>query len=945
MTGERKGREAALAELRVRLANGLARTGRQKSQLARLAGLSRTTVQAAFRPGGPAPTAATVAKLADKLGLPVQELLDLHHAATAPPHATPSVEDRPGKAIGQWDPHDLEVHPAGPAGGVDSSARSRRALPGYVRRAHDGVLAEAVRDAAAGHSRMLVLVGSSSTGKTRACWEAVQPLAAHGWRLWHPHDPTRAEAALAELDRVAPCTVVWLNEAQHYLGRPQHGERIAAALHTLLTDPDRSPVLVVGTLWPDYANTYALVPPASGPDPHSRVRELLTGRTLTVPDAFDQEALEAATALAQGGDEFIEDALTRAQVHGRLTQDLAGAPELLRRYEQGTPPVRALLEAAMDARRLGVGLHLEQAFLIDAASDYFADQDYDQRAEDWAEAAFADLARPVHGKQAPLRRTAVRRVRRPGMAPVPAAGVVFRLADYLEQHGRATRRRKCPPGSFWDAAHTYLTDAGDLNNLAEAAYRRCRLQWAHHLRQRAADAGHPDALQALARLREEDRDLKGAEALYRRAADAGKNDALIALARLREEDRDLEGAEAFYRRAVDAGQAYALIALARLREQAGDREGAEALARQAIDAVVDPFALDRLARLREEAGDREGAEALARQAPDAGHPFALRSLAQIRMEAGDLEGAEALYRGAADAGNSDALAALAWIRMEVGDLEGAEALYRRAVKAGYPAALPELARIRKKMGDLGDSAALYRRAVDAGYPTALPELARIRKEAGDLAVSTAFYSGIGDARNTDALAVVARMREEAGDVEGAEALYRRVADAGGAYFLRMMGRMREEAGDLEAAEALYNRATEALYRRVDGIVNPSVLLVLARMREEAGDVEGAEALYRRAADIGDPFVLLLLAWMRVDSGDLEGAEAFAWRAADGGYADALLVLARMREEHGDLKGAEDLYRKIADAGCTLGTSKSRWPYGLDPDGSSTPGQPSNSNSR
>ena len=39
-----------------------------------------------------------------------------------------------------------------------------------------------------------------------------------GWRLWHPFDPTRAEAAQEDLHRVEPHTVVWLNEAQHYLG-------------------------------------------------------------------------------------------------------------------------------------------------------------------------------------------------------------------------------------------------------------------------------------------------------------------------------------------------------------------------------------------------------------------------------------------------------------------------------------------------------------------------------------------------------------------------------------------------------------------------------------------------------------------------------------------------------------------------------------------------------
>ncbi|MFD7556429.1 helix-turn-helix domain-containing protein [Streptomyces sp. NPDC059835] len=407
---EQAGADEALAELRSMLSDALAHKRLSKTQLATRTGLGRTTVQLAFQEDAPPPSATTVAMLAHVLGLQDKELLELRRRATAAPPlgtepapgAAPGAEPGPGLPITEWGPHALEVHPAGPASSRQGPDAVAARLPGYVRRSHDRVLAQAVRDAAQGQSRMVVLVGTSSTGKTRACWEAVQPLANDGWRLWHPFDPTRAEAALEDLKRVQPRTVVWLNEAQHYFGDSLAGERVAAGVHALLTHPRRAPVLVLGTLWPEYEHRYAALPAPGQPDPHSRVRELLAGRTFSVPGSFDADALHAAAALAKEGDQLLADALTRAGDHGQVTQDLAGAPELLRRFEHSTPAAKAVLEAAMDARRLGVGLHLPQTFLVDAATDYLSDSDYAELGNDWVEAAFAELARPVHGKQAPF---------------------------------------------------------------------------------------------------------------------------------------------------------------------------------------------------------------------------------------------------------------------------------------------------------------------------------------------------------------------------------------------------------------------------------------------------------------------------------------------------------------------------------------------------------------
>ncbi|MER5719676.1 helix-turn-helix domain-containing protein, partial [Streptomyces sp. NPDC002132] len=664
---EQNGHHPALTELRRRLSSGLARLKLNQTQLAGRAHLGRTTVSEAFQVNGPVPSPRTVTALARALKLPVEELLELQRTAEAESGSDGPDQSGPGKPIDEWEPHDLEVHPAGAAPDADDGGTpGRRLLPEYVRREHDRAMADAVRDAAAGHSRMVVLVGSSSTGKTRTCWEAVQPLATKEWRLWHPFDPTRADAALEDLHRVQPRTVVWLNEAQHYLGDPGVGERIAAALHSLLIQPDRGPVLVLGTLWPEYVDQYTLLPEPGTPDPHSRVRELLAGRTVTVPEAFDEQALAAAAVLADAGDRLLAEALTRARADGRLTQDLAGAPALLHRYEHGSPAAKAVLEAAMDARRLGVGLRLPQAFLTEAATDYLSDTDYDQLTEDWAEAAFAELARPVHGKQAPLRRTTLRPQRRTPGTPAPATSrstesPVYRLADYLEQHGRAARRPLCPPASFWQAAHTHLTHPNDLGNLATQALNRHRLLWAHHLDCRAADAGHTGAQVHLAQLREKSGDREGAEALYRQAADAGDSSALHHLAMAREVARDREGALALACRATDAGNEITLHALALVRSKIGDWEGVEALCRQAV-AAGHTSVLVRLAEGREKGGDLEGAEVLYRQAVEAGDRSALLCLAKVREKGGDLEGAEVLYRQAVEAGDRSALLCLAKVR-------------------------------------------------------------------------------------------------------------------------------------------------------------------------------------------------------------------------------------------------------------------------------------------
>ncbi|MFC5031661.1 transcriptional regulator [Streptomyces sp. DSM 41987] len=959
---------AALTELRARLEAARIAKRLAKSALAGLAGLGRTTVSAAFSCSAPPPSAETVYAVARTLGLQPRPLMELHALATRaagvpsasvtqaaglpaagrsaaglpaagprpvraghqPDHAdereAARADERPvvgvvGRPIAQCRPHDLGVHPAVDAPRhasdyhsprrTDRQPRTEPRLPGYVRRPHDAALADLVAAAAAGRSRMAVLVGSSSTGKTRACWEAVQPLAEQGWLVWDPRYPSHPEAALAQTERVVPHTVVWLNEAQHYLGAGSGtGERLAAALHLLLTDPARAPVLVLGTLWSSYSRAYCVLPGSVGPDPHPQARQLLADRQIVLPDAFDRKSIKAAEALAAAGDEQLAHALQHAG-DGRLAQFLAGAPELLRRYRSASPPARALLQAAMDARRLGVGLHVPLAFLVEAAEDYLTDDERDALEDHWFEQALADTGEPVHGNLAPLRRARPRTVREgpdgtggPGGSPAvngPPAPAC-RLADYLEQHGAGARRRLCPPTSFWAAAHEHLGDPDELRLLARAAGHRDRALWARRLLARAVEAGSTESLSRLAEQFEQSGDRAAAETLYLRAAEAGDRDGLLRLARERERAGRCEEAERFARQGIDANRGFVLYELAMLRAERGGPAGCEDLLRQAAAAGHD-YALEKLAVSRERAGDLAEALVLARLAADSDQPGVLRRLAMDREFAGDLTTAEALFCEAADAGCTYSLYSLIALREKAGDRAEAERLVRQAADAGDTDALRRLAAVRKAAGDVVAAENLFREAADAGSVAALDGMALLREDLGDHVGAEHYAQRAADAGMTYSLFRLAEKRKKAGDRDRAEELVLRAArvESVRTRALQEIALLREETGDRDGAERAARQAAEA--------GSTQALVELADMRERASGRcggDGAEELFEEAAAEGDPYALGRLVRMREEAGNHEEADRLAQQAADGGDTAARKLLDGLRAKRKRRRGRPSL---------------------------------------
>ncbi|MGW9632603.1 hypothetical protein [Nocardiopsis alba] len=378
----------------------------------------------------------------------------------------------------------LQVHTALEVG----DSRRLPPLPPYLLRPHfDDRLRDEVRAAAEG-SRMVMVVGGSSTGKTRACWEALKSSLPEGWRLWHPLTPDRPQAVAEAIDkeRVGPRTVIWLDEAQMYLSpRRGEGKSVPEALQRILSSPRERPVLVLGSLWPEYWD--ALV---NSDDESTRLfLERVGVQEVRIPDTFVEAELEAGKDLVRS-DTRLMWAVEHAAEAG-LTQTLAGGPFLIRRYERETPEARAIIEAAMDVARLGeVYARPGRGFLRAAAPGYLTERQAEALPKGWFDEALGRVMRPERGISGLLKK-----VKSPG-----ASSWRFHLADYLEQYGRESRRHLCPPMSFWEA----LKIKGLKNRMpgkerfAEEARRRMRFQQAETLYRAAGD---DESLEKAARIR------------------------------------------------------------------------------------------------------------------------------------------------------------------------------------------------------------------------------------------------------------------------------------------------------------------------------------------------------------------------------------------------------------------------------------------------------------
>ncbi|MFC9670031.1 tetratricopeptide repeat protein [Streptomyces sp. NPDC056949] len=550
--------------------------------------------------------------------------------------------------------------------------------PVYVVRSHDHALAKVLEEVEEGASRIAVLYGDSATGKTRACWEAVRALGPK-WRLWQPS----ADAGV-DVEHVGPHTVIWLDEMHRHLLTPgtADGERLADALRSLLADTERSPVLVVGTTWLEEWELLTGEGEARKESP--RARALLSGTGIHVSPSFGSDGDWHGLREAATGDPRLAQAVEMAE--GRhVIQYLAGGPVQLERCRSASDGARAVIETAMDARRLGFASALPRSLFEGAAHGYLTDQQWEALPEGWLDQGLEWASERLRGIPGPLTRIRPR-PDAPGLSEPH-----YRMADFIAQHGRTTRGTEQVPVTLWNALTAHVTDRNDIGRLVESARSRSHFGYLVQLRLQQVEAGDDSGLADLWMTL--DRAGEGEladEILLNEAAEGGAQACLLLAEQAEWAEASLDR-EMWLREAVHSGSSEARIELAELlAERSGDNpESQKLIAEVEAAAPNDDKAAAALADLGRHPESLFRASHLARlrQAADAGDAAAARRLRYaLQDEERSLPELEQRLAQMAREGDSDALLHLVEVLERQGRYDEARAVLEEAIQRGTPTA-------------------------------------------------------------------------------------------------------------------------------------------------------------------------------------------------------------------------------------------------------------------
>ncbi|MFE1824197.1 tetratricopeptide repeat protein, partial [Streptomyces anulatus] len=673
------------------------------------------------------------------------------------------------------------------------------AVPPYVPRDQDLPIRTRLTRAA-NEGGLVLVVGDSTAGKTRACFEALRSqLPEH--RVVAPAGGPDLLTAVEVIDRTAARCVVWLDDLESCLG-PDGLEP------ALLNEIVRLRIPVLATMRHQQFDIFAAPETASDTGTGHARTATAGARVLRQLDPVELDRVWTPGELERAGeaeDDRIADALAHHGPYG-IAEYLAAGPALYQEWHRanrpgGHPRAAALITAAVDLARTGLRPPYPLDLLTSAHEPYLT-------------AAGGPLLRPEPLDTA-LEWTTRRRHGVTSMLVPTQDPNAWHVFDYLTDHTHTPI-----PDTTWHAALQHAVDPDELMILGAHAHYDAPIIAESFYRQ-AVDAGDTYAMSNLGVLLAETGRAEEAESFFRTAADDGHTDAMSNLGLLLAKAGRTEEAETFYRQAADAGHTDAMVNLGLLLARAGRAEEAETFYRQAADAGHTD-AMVNLGVLLGKAGRAEEAETFYRQAADAGDTYAMSNLGVLLAKTGRAEEAESFFRTAADDGNSGATVNLGNLLAETGRAEEAETFYRQAADDGHTDAMSNLGILLAKTGRAEEAETFFRQAADAGHSSAMVNLGSLLGETGRAEEAETFYRQAADNGHTDAMVNLGILLAKTGRAEEAETFFRQAADAGHTDAMSNLGVLLGETGRAEEAETFYRQAADNGH--TDAMSNLGVLL-------------------------------------------------------------------------------------------------------------------------
>jgi DNA-binding CsgD family transcriptional regulator len=244
-----------------------------------------------------------------------------------------------------------------------------------------------------------------------------------------------------------PRTVVWLDDLDRYLRGGLTRARLQALLH------GSGPVIILGTIRASEYHAHMVLPRPGEQDVHQRERDVLALATVIDVDATLSPAELHAAHAAAARDPSLAAALA-APDHG-VFQNLAAGPHLMRRWvNAGNDYAKALITAAVDARRSGIPEPLDASLLRDATAAILTPSQQARADSDWLESALSYATTPVPGGIAAL--TPVSVTGRTGQADG------YHVADFLVRHGEDAAHPARRPAGGTHPAEATLGSPGSL---------------------------------------------------------------------------------------------------------------------------------------------------------------------------------------------------------------------------------------------------------------------------------------------------------------------------------------------------------------------------------------------------------------------------------------------------------------------------------------------------